>query len=296
LLSNIDENRLITLAGARAFARGLLLFENRRVRNLTTDEARISAGVEDDQCYSATIRPTPRTIDGVCDCAESDGIDFCRHCVAVALAAQAKADTAKPITKKRGMTAVRRYLSGLSREELQGEFMALIHDNPKIRRELLEKVQLASNTTSFAVLRTMIENAVPREDLWDVRAIEAAFCRFDAMLAKLLDAAERIGTVVFLRATEYAIRCFNDDLATLDDFGDFHEHSREKLRELHQRATSRLDWGPADLIAYLIERSIQPDWHPFSDEPYDYVLRQARIDGPGIMAAIDARLAEQRAS
>ncbi|MCK0713977.1 SWIM zinc finger domain-containing protein [Chromohalobacter sarecensis] len=47
--------------------------------------ATITADVEGSERYTVTLKLNKRGLDGGCDCPASEGIDFCKHCVAVAL-------------------------------------------------------------------------------------------------------------------------------------------------------------------------------------------------------------------
>lgn len=125
-LIKIDEALLIRLAGVGAFGRGLHFFEEGRVSHIESTERSTSAIVRDDHQHDVQLRHTHRMLEGACDCPDSDGIDFCKHCVAAALALQEGHTQTKPITKKNAMSAIRRSLSRLTHEELTEEFMSIV--------------------------------------------------------------------------------------------------------------------------------------------------------------------------
>ena len=80
---------LRVLAGAGPYARGTSYFEDGRVTNLVAHRGRITDTVEGTHPYHVELRATPRLLEGSCNCPASEGFEFCKHCVAVALAFQA---------------------------------------------------------------------------------------------------------------------------------------------------------------------------------------------------------------
>jgi len=143
-LIKIDEALLIKLAGVGAFGRGLHILEEGRVRKIESTEGSTSAIVRGNHQYDVQLRHTHRLLEGACDCPDSQGIDFCKHCVAVALALQEDQAPTKPITKKNAMSAIRRNLSRLTHEELTEEFLRIVGRDRALRIDLLQKAQFAS--------------------------------------------------------------------------------------------------------------------------------------------------------
>ena len=137
----IDEALLIKLAGVGAFGRGLHILEEGRVRKIESTEGSTSAIVCGNHQYDVQLRHTHRLLEGACDCPDSQGIGFCKHCVAVALALQEDQAPTKPITKK---SAIRRNLSRLTHDELTEEFLRIVGRDRALRIDLLQKAQFAS--------------------------------------------------------------------------------------------------------------------------------------------------------
>lgn len=123
---DITESLLIRLAGVRAFGRGLSRYTVGGVQNVVTADKMTEAVVRGRDSHKVVLRHTPTMIEGECDCDASGGIDFCQHCVAVALALQDRSSISKAVSKRQAMTAIRRHMAALSHEELLEQFMNLI--------------------------------------------------------------------------------------------------------------------------------------------------------------------------
>jgi uncharacterized Zn finger protein len=281
---DIDEALLIKLAGARAFARGLYFFEEGQVGNVEATESMATAVVGGEQRREVRLRYSHRQIEGYCDCPASDGIDFCEHCVAVALLLQERRMQPKPYSKKRAMTAIRRHLSTLSAEALLREFLAIIDNDRAVRDDLLQKAQFASGALSYADLRKMIEDTAPQEEITDFREVRAYLERFDTVLHRIAEHVGQLDTLVLLRAIEYAIKQLNVELAAVNDYGDFGWQTMETLGHLHRIAVGRLAWPPAEIAAYLVDRAQAESWHPFK---WDADLYASDLGDPFCRALVD---------
>lgn len=259
----INEALLIKLAGAGTFGRGLHCFEEGHVSRIETTDRSTIATVRGSRQHDVRLQHTHRMLEGTCECPDSDGIDFCEHCVAVALALQEDLAPTEPFAKKRAMTAIRRYLSGLSYEELTEEFMGTVGRDRALREDLLQKAQFTSGALPYAGLKKMIGSITPQQDLGEFREVRAYFNKFESILSRINEFVDQLEPVVLLRAVEYAVRRLNVDLESIDDIGDCREQTMEKLVHLHLSAVSRLDWTPAELASYLVDRSLTESWHPF---------------------------------
>jgi uncharacterized Zn finger protein len=262
-LIEIDESFLVRQGGAGAFGRGLRCFEEDCVRDVVTTETATNAIVQDGRRYTVRLRHTHRIIEGECDCEVSDGIEFCQHCVAVALHLQEQQTRAMSIDKRSALRQIRRYLSQLSHEELLEEFLETIKQDRSLRNDLLQQARLSSQTLSYSELKTIIDGAGAVDHLYEPREIRAYFHGMESMLARLTEIEDTLDPLVLLRAVEHAIRRLNVDLELIDYAGEHPELCMDMLIDLHRVAVGRLKWTASELGSYLIDRGITESWHPF---------------------------------
>jgi len=262
-LIEIDELLLVRLAGARAFGQGLHCFAEGRVHDVVTTDRITNAIVREGRQHTVRLRYTYRMMEGECDCAVSSGIEFCQHCVAVALHLQEQQTTPKPIDKRAALRQIRRYLSGLTHEELLDEYLERVNQDRALREDLLQKAQLSSASLSYSELKKMIDTVGVEDNLYEPREIRAYFQRLQSMLMRLREFADTLDPLVLLRSVEHAIGRFNVDLELIDYAGDFPEPSMDMLIDLHRVAMNRLTWSPEELASYLVDRGIAEHWHPF---------------------------------
>jgi uncharacterized Zn finger protein len=275
---DITESLLIRLAGVRAFGRGLSRYTVGGVQNVVTADKMTEAVVRGRDSHKVVLRHTPTMIEGECDCDASGGIDFCQHCVAVALALQDRSSISKAVSKRQAMTAIRRHMAALSHEELLEQFMNLVGEDRLLREDVLQRVQFESGDLSFTDLQKMIANIEVNGEPWENAAVRTFFEDFEKILLCIREFADRLDSLVLLRALEFAVQHFNVET---QHTGDYAEHSdswdatAELLFELHRDAASRLGWAPVELESYLKDRCQSEYWqaqpgfgghHPMSVE------------------------------
>lgn len=262
---DITESLLIRLAGVRAFGQGLSRYEEGNVRNVVTTGKSTYAIVQDRGKHKVVLRHSHSMIEGECDCEASGGIDFCQHCVALALCLQDELSTRKPVSKRQAMTAIRRHMAALSREELLEQFMNLIGQDRSLRDDLFQRARFASGGLSFADLNRMIANIELNGEPREHKAVIAFFEEFETILLRIREFADRLDSLVLLRAAEFAVQHFNVEIQQAGNYGDFSDYwdaSAGLLFDLYVDAVSRLDWAPVDLESYLKDRCQSEDWHP----------------------------------
>jgi uncharacterized Zn finger protein len=282
---------LVRLAGVCAFGHGLHCFEEGGVRDVATTKTTANALVQDGCQHTVRLRYTHRMLEGECTCDVSDGIEFCQHCVAVALHLQAQQAPAKHIDKRGAIRQIRRHLSTLSQEELLDEFLQVIKQDRSLRDDLLQKTQLSSEALSYSELKKMIDAVGTDDYLYEPREIRGYFQGLESMLMRLREFADKLDPLVLLRSVEHAIRRFNADLELIDYAEDFRELSMDILIDLHRAAIGRLNWPPSELASYLVDRGIAEQWHPFGSLAVLYREDLGSAFQEAADAEIQARLA-----
>ena len=78
------------LAGPATFERGQALYHEQAILSYAKNRNTIISTVQSAsdpgiKHYNVELTVNPKSYDGGCDCPASEGFDFCKHCVAVAL-------------------------------------------------------------------------------------------------------------------------------------------------------------------------------------------------------------------
>ena len=115
----ISNELLVRLAGKPAFNRGVDYFKNGHVLGLRQHRNSITAEAEGNEIYRVSLKWTSKQLDGACDCPASEGFDFCKHCVAVALALRETQAEQDQLIKGGAENRIKAYLLKQDRENWQ---------------------------------------------------------------------------------------------------------------------------------------------------------------------------------
>jgi uncharacterized Zn finger protein len=85
-LHNLSRRDIRQLAGERFFARGERYFDEGRVHGLTEYRGQVAAKVAGTEDYRVKLWAERGDLGYSCSCPVGDEGEFCKHCVAVALA------------------------------------------------------------------------------------------------------------------------------------------------------------------------------------------------------------------
>ena len=139
----LSEATFKQLAGDQAFARGLKLYNQGRVGELGIKASEIIATVAGQTDYQVKLHHTVKQFEGSCDCPASDRFDFCKHCVAVALAYYYQTQTNQEIAEEPTDDKISAYLKTLTKPDLVKELAVLIERDAELKDHWVLKAELA---------------------------------------------------------------------------------------------------------------------------------------------------------
>ena len=280
----LEPERLRRLAGEGAYQRGAKYFEEGRVTNLVGLSDRTTAMVEGSHVYRVELRHTPRRLEGSCNCPASDGFDFCKHCVAVALALRTQARGSDALALAPPQDRVRTFLNEQPREVLVDIVMDAVSREPTLRDRLLLQADVMTGKIDAKYLKKQLTAATPMRDIWERGQVVAYFERIEAILAGIRSIASDVPAEALLSTVLHGFRRLNQALERVDDSGGDRWAVQHDLRELHIHALSRLDWVPNKLAEHLLDLTSQDPADQFVNllENYAEVLGE-----PGQAAFFD---------
>ncbi len=262
---------LTSLAGKGAYSRGEDYFLEGRVAHIQEKNGRITASVDGSYAYSVNLHITKQGLDGYCDCPASEGMDFCKHCVAVALAYQAQLDEKQRAIDGSSDDRLKALFDKMPKQALIDELLNLIHDNPVLTREWRLKADMAFKVFDHKAMKKQINSVMPvNRNIYRSRDVQLLF-------ANMLPTVETIASQLNgenpdqdLKLVDYAVDRFATLLERVDDSYGYREDVEALLAEMHVRAVSSLTWPTEKLIHYLVvlNDSYRSDFLPPIPEGY----------------------------
>ena len=273
----LSDRQLAMLAGEAAFGRGLEYYHAGMVVGWNRKGATITADVEGSERYRVVLKLSKRGLEGGCNCPASEGIDFCKHCVATALAYRAEQAEQTRLTEGDATDRIRAYLQQMDKASLIESLESLIDSDPVLRQQWSLRSDAVLGVLDHKALKKRITVAFPvNRDLYRYGQVSAYFARAEAVVEQLAEQAPQLPAEQCLKLVDYALSRLGRALETIDDSGGFRFHCEATLQTLHVQTVTRLDWSPDRLAAYLFEKAFgDEDLYPEIPGAYAQALGEA---------------------
>jgi uncharacterized Zn finger protein len=254
------EDELLQAAGPRSFERGLEYVEAVEELELEGDE--VNAIVTGTYEYDVTIWRERGTLEGQCSCPWSQEGNFCKHCVAVGLAALAGAAGAgsgvAPASAV-GRADLEAWIDGLSVAELRTELHALIRGDRGLRRRF--ELRAAQASQDVEQVRKLARQLLGRGGLREPLEYEDAFDfarnvrEIGDAINSLIDKGNAEDALDIVREATSDARSAIEDTQDADSDGTI-AHALAMLLPIHLRAAQEARPDPADLARHIAEHNL----------------------------------------
>lgn len=270
-LVGIADNELIEMAGQGAFERGYDYYRQGYVGDLEICGNRIVASVSGTELYRVELLRNGAELDGSCDCPASDGIAFCKHCVATALELRDRLTEFALTTADSGDNNIlKAYLAEQDPATLVSYVLQVLPKDPLLYERLQRQAMLAANSLDAKELKRSITQVTPLQDIFDWVKVRAYFRRLEVTLKGILEVVDQLPADILLKTALHGIMRLNKALERIDDSGGYREYPQALLRELHRNALRRVDWTPERRAQHLLEQALADPWDQYEAMPLDY--------------------------
>ena len=256
------------LAGDLWFARGEAYFQEDRVRELIEHSGKRSAIVSGTRDYRVRLWMDETRLFYSCTCPLGDDEQFCKHCVAAALAwihTSTDEENLQLWKKESPQNDLRSFLERQDKDNLIAIVLHEAANNRSMRERLqLEAARKQPSGVDIRVFRKSIANATRTGGYVDYYAAP----RFARRIHQVIDSISTLfddghaKTVVEL--TEYALARLEKAIGEMDDSDGHMGQILPDLCELHHRACKQASEDPKTLAKRLFDWEMKSDWDIFS--------------------------------
>ncbi|MFK7734113.1 MAG: SWIM zinc finger domain-containing protein [Pseudomonadales bacterium] len=251
---DVSDSLLQRLAGEAAFARGSVYYSDQRVGDLRQAGKKIFAEVAGNENYSVSLVHTERVFEGSCTCPASDNIDFCKHCVAVALQYRSQRSRLEQQLGGSGADRLQAYLESLDKKELIAQLNEFIVADKVSFEAWSIRADQALNVVDFKSIRKRITTSIPyNRQIYRYAQVSAYFARVATVVELLADVSKSLSAEQLLQLCDYSLQRMARALETVDDSGGYRFESLELLETLHKQAFLAIDWPAQAGAEYLLE-------------------------------------------
>jgi len=263
-LTRFDVDTLRKLAGDKTFARGTAYFEDDEVELLVIEPGRVLAQVTGSEDYRTELRGRGKTIDGHCSCPAYVEWGFCKHMVAVGLAANAAGETG--VEGAGALSRIRMHLKTKSIDALAEMIVQLAEQDTKLFRRL-ELAATALDGDDAAVearLRKVIDGATRTGSHIDYESAPEWAAGVEEALETVESLVANSRAPLALRLTERAIERIERALGSIDDSDGHCGALLHHVSEIHLAAVTAIQPDPVQLARDLFEREMEDKYDVFS--------------------------------
>lgn len=279
------------LAGKVWFARGEAYYQQGRVAELREQNGKLSAIVTGTQDYRVRLWTEDNDLSYSCTCPLGDDLQFCKHCVAAALAWLAPAkneDDTPPRTRKPRENDLREFLEHQEKEELIAMLLREAENNRGAHERLqLEAARKQASGVDLGAFRRSIANATRTGGFVDYNAAPDYARRIHQVIDSISLLLDDGHAKAVVELTEYTLRKLEKAIGEMDDSDGHMGDILPDLQELHHRACQEAGEDPKTLARRLFQWELKSDWDFFRGSAEMY----AEVFGPKGLAEY-RRLAE----
>ena len=270
---DITDLLLVKLAGERSFERGEDYYHRGAVEALSIRDEQITAEVRGGEEYVVQLVYNQHGLQGSCDCPASDGIRFCKHCVAAAMLLRdelANPEAARKSVKP--IEVIETFLRQQSKGRLVSDLLDLINSNRQLRHEWLIRAENELGIMDKETVRKRITAAIPHNRFcYSYSEARTYFADVKHSLELLAEPIHHLPSPDQIELLEYALDRIVNTQESVDDSGGFRHESINLIHRLYLDAFEALDWSDTQKADHLIKLLIDDDYNLYGDIPEDYV-------------------------
>ncbi len=260
------------LAGGKTFSRGESYFRYGQVTIISLGPSRVLARVEGTEDYRTRLTGRGRSVGGDCSCPAFEDQPFCKHMVAVALAANAagnevEAPGGDPVAR------IRDHLMARDAQALVDMIIDLAEQDPDLFRKLdlaATAADTADDGTFEARLSRAIEDATNIDYYVDYRRVSAWAAGVNELLATIEPLASGPRAAVALRLAGLAIDRLEETFESIDDSNGEVGACLERACDIHRAAAAVARPEGLAFARELFEREMASDYGAFDGAASTY--------------------------
>jgi len=274
----ISHELLIKTAGQVRFDQAFTTFNQKsdsNTRNAITDfhykNKQASANVDR---HKVSIHYHTETIEGACDCPDSDGFDFCQHCVRLTLHANKNAQQINALSKGPDKSKILAYLLAQDKQTLAKQCLELIEKDTDQFKRFVLKAFLDNESIDYSQLKTQITELTRKpENLFSQRQVKLFFSKIDLFLEELQSSNYLNTSEKMIKLIEYTFQRVNLLLDTIDDSNLQRKTCIEKLQFMYVNLITDITGRP-DTKAKRIYSFWLNDTHALLGQDPEFYLTQ----------------------
>jgi len=227
----ISPEQLTTAAGATCYQTALALAPQHKVEAFHADSKSATGSING---YQVKINYRKDHVEGACQCPDSDGFDFCLHCVYLCLHANKSTQQIVSLSKGPDKSKILAFLLSQDKQTLAKHCLELINQDSEQFERYLLKASLSSEKINYSQLKTQITDLTRKQDnLFSQRQVKHFFAKIERFVAELALINIEHEPEKLLKVIEHAFTRLNRLLEVIDDSTEQRSKCVSKFRHIY---------------------------------------------------------------
>jgi uncharacterized Zn finger protein len=250
--------QLQKLAGRRTFDKGEMLYFQEAVHRFTRNQLIVTAIVQEIQEFTVKLSIVEGQYEGSCNCSDSEGFDFCKHCVAVALTDISREAELEVLQEGDDIQRITGYIESMSEAEAKATLLKQITSDIDKTEQWVLFADVSNGKVNKKVLVDIINKALPLREVWRQNRVKTYFETAIERFNRLISILHKLPTDPAFELTQTALLRYNKALGKIKDDKGYRLKVEVTLVQAFATFTSELNWVPQRKVSFLMSLYHQP--------------------------------------
>ncbi|MFT6703270.1 MAG: putative Zn finger protein [Pseudomonadales bacterium] len=250
--------QLQKLAGRRTFDKGEMLYFQEAVHRFTRNQLIVTAIVQEIQEFTVKLSIVEGQYEGSCNCSDSEGFDFCKHCVAVALTDISREAELEVLQGGDDIERITGYIESMSEAEAKAILLKQITSDIDKTEQWVLFADVSNGKVNKKALIDIINKALPLREVWRQNRVKTYFETAIERFNRLISILHKLPTDPAFELTQTALLRYNKALGKIKDDKGYRLKVEVTLVQAFATFTSELNWAPQRKVSFLMSLYHQP--------------------------------------
>jgi len=251
----LDIEAISAETGATIFKKGEQLLINKKVAVKSRNENSMTAKVSGQSVYRVKLEiADDKIVRASCTCPAISYQEFCKHCVATALAFNQQDDQCFAVEDDEHK--IRVHLLQKTPEQLVDQLMDFVLDDPVKYKRLLFQIESMSKSYASGDLSKLLIKALPMRDVGEYDKVYDYFQNAEEVLAVFFEHAVKLPVSEYFALIDKVSARLDKALQRVDDSAGHRFALVELLAEQSKAMFAQLDWSDQKKAKWVIENVV----------------------------------------
>lgn len=250
--------QLQKLAGRRTFDKGEMLYFQEAVHRFTKNQLIITAIVQEIQEFTVKLSIVEGEYEGSCNCSDSEGFDFCKHCVAVALTDISREAELEVLQEGDEIQRITGYIESMSEAEAKAILLKQITNDIDQTEQWVLFADVSNGKINKKALTDIINKALPLREVWRQNRVKTYFETAIERFNRLISILHKLPTDPAFELIQTALLRYNKALTKIKDDKGYRLKVEITLMQAFATFVGELNWTPQRKVSFLLSLYHQP--------------------------------------